>query len=598
MNPKENQQNDIYGVQSENGQNPLQMNGHSKDISPVNNIEKPTGPISPAVQRLASQDTPNDVVNNLPTTPNPSVTNPVMYPSEPISNPSFQPDTAPASPQVILASTPPQSAPQKNKKPLFAAIIVAVALLVFGGGSAAVYALWYSNPDKVFFDAVSNLARSQTMITKGKVVYADEQNKGEVTVDFVSESDNPKLAGSLSADLNINYPDAKFHLKGAGMVADTGNIYFKIDNASELFEEALKSQYGAMITQDQSTATLVEKLRAFIKKIDGKWILAERADLGDSYEKQQTCYKKELDQFYKDSIKQREITDLYAQYKFINIKDGGKSESVNGQDSVMYNLTFDAKQAEKFNEAAEKTSLYKVLDKCGNSTESKYEDNLSEQSSSDIEKTQKQLDKITTKVWVSRWSHDFTKIQVNAKEESNTFDISATLDSKTVPNLAAPQNALKLKDLQKDIESIMQDAMTYTPDTNDTMTNTQDINDAYNSSLTTKHKTDAHELASQVSSYRANNRGQYPKTVSDIAPYLDDSLKTQVSDQPPDALNPDRIQYKYVGGEVGYEIYYWDEELKVAKSISGGDGASSPASQDDGEEGPITLGNLISSLLR
>lgn len=584
MNPKENQQNDIYGVQPEGGQNSLQMNGHTKDISPVNSIEKPTGPISPAVQRLASQyNTPSDNTTSPLVTPESAATPSATYPNDISSNSSFQLGASPVQPQAVLTSTPPQElAPRKNKKPLFAAIIVA-ALLVFGGGSAAVYALWYSNPDKAFFDAVSNLVRSQTMISKGKVVYTDKQNKGEVTVDFVGESDNPKLAGSLSADLNINYPDAKFHLKGAGMVADTGNIYFKIDNASELFEEALKSQYGAMITQDQSTITLVEKLRAFIKKIDGKWILAERTDLGDSYEKQQTCYKKELDLFYKDSAKQKEITDLYTKYKFINIKDSGKSESVSGQESVVYNLTFSAKRAEEFNKEAEKTSLYKSLDKCEDSTNSQYNDTSSERSSSDIAETQKELDKITTKVWVSRWSHDFTKIQVGTKDEKNSLDASATFDSKTKPNLTAPKESLNMKDLQKDLEVIMQDVSA----------------SAYGSSKTTKHETDANILASQVMSYQSNNRGQYPKTVADLEPYLDDSLKANVSDQSPDAANPDRIQYKYVGGQTGYEIYYWDEELKVVKSISGGGGDSTPVSREDSEDTPYaTLKNLISSLPR
>lgn len=485
MQPDQQQPTNIYNEPTSAGTPPPQpaAMSHGNTISPINDIELPTSPISQEARERTSQLYPQlDAINQSPPpviSPLPiqsqqaqSVT-PVSGPSQaafnsieqvpvtnaaPVSNPPVEQLTT----QIAAVGSGPDMETKKSKKPLLIGVIIAAVLFVFGSGGAA-YALWYANPDKVLVDAVVNGIKSKTMIANGSVLYKDDANKGSVTVDFKSQSDTPKAAGSLDATVKIDYSEFKLDLKGAGMIAETGDLYFRIDNASELFEKALETEYGAYYTQDPSAAPLIAKLRAFIKKIDGQWIKVDKADLADyrkDYDKQQACTKKALDTFYADSKQQQQVIDIYTKNKFIIVKDSGKSETINGQDSVQLGIQFRAKEANAFGEAVVKTDVYKAIEKCGDTSTSDSELYPTTQSDDEIAEMQKSLDKLTTTVWVSRWGHEFTKFQIKGSEGESSFDLMSTLDSKTQPTLKAPAASLKAKDLAAELEAIYNEAVT------------------------------------------------------------------------------------------------------------------------------------------
>lgn len=486
MQPDQQQPTNIYNEPTSAGTPPPQpaAMSHGNTISPINDIELPTSPISQEDRERTSQlypqldtidQSPPPVISPLPVqqSQNPPV-NPMSAPSQaafntieqapvtnvaPVSNPPVEQLTTQI---TAVGSGPDMEPPKKSKKPLLIGVIITAVLFVFGSGGAA-YALWYANPDKVLVDAVAGFIKSKTMIANGSLLYKDVANNGSVTVDFKSQSDTPKAAGSLDATVKIDYSEFKMDLKGAGMIAETGDLYFKIDNASELFEKALETEYGAYYTQDPSTASLITKLRAFIKKIDGQWIKVDKADLADyrkDYDKQQACTKKALDTFYADSKQQQQIIDIYTKNKFIIVKDSGKSETINGQDSVQLGIQFKAKEASAFGEAVVKTDVYKAVEKCGDTSTSENGLYPTKQSDDEITETQKSLDKLTTTVWVSRWGHEFTKFQIKGSEDNSSFDIMSTLDNKTQPTLKAPTSSLKVKDLAAELETIYNEAIT------------------------------------------------------------------------------------------------------------------------------------------
>ena len=516
QDPQENVQNNEYltGDQETNSLNERQMPSHSKVIAPIHNIEIPDAPIS-ASSRQPQQDItepmPLQTSNQFQSPDDDSSTTATSEPSQdlggyvdPLSVPTqsstpsapIQPQEQTPQLQQVIASTPPSvEAPvvKRSKKPLVIGVIIAIAVLIFGGGGAA-YALWYSNPDKALADAVINGIKSETMIAEGSLLVTDSTNKGKITFDFKSQSDNPKLAGSLEGSLKIEYPEFDASLKGAGMIAETGDLYFKVDNAYELLDKALKTEYGAMYAQEPSMEPTLEKVRAFVKKIDGQWIKVEKTYIGEyqkTYEKQQACTKKVLETFYKDSAQQKQVTDLYLKYKFITVKDTGKSEAINGEDSVIYDLKFNAQKANDFGEAVEKTDTAKAIAKCYQAEE---EGGVEEYkpSEEEIKDTQETLDKMKTTVWIGRFSHNATKIQFKGSEDSSSYDVHTTLDNETQPNLKAPSSSLDVEDLQKDIEDIL---------------NTSGV---VNSQEDVSVSTNAGKITSAAYSYMSNNGGKSP----------------------------------------------------------------------------------------
>ncbi len=348
--------------------------------------------------------------------------------------------------------------PKKSKKKL--AIFIIIVLLVLGiGGGAAAYMV-YSNPEKVVFDAVQNSIKAKTNITDGNFKLVDSENNGNVSVDFTSQSNSPKLAGSLEAKVKIDYKDFKINLAGAGMVSEQGDYYFKVDNASELLDKALESEYGKLYVSEPSLQPLVTKVKAFVKKIDGRWIKVEKSDISEfskDYDKQQACVEKAVKKFYDDNKQQQQIIDTYGDHRFIIVKTSNKpSQTINGEDSVAYDLKLDVKKGNEFGEAVGKTDVFKALEKCSDATRT----STNKMSDKEVKEAQKEADKVKVTVWVSRWGHNLTRIEVSGNENSTQINFGANVDQNKTPNLKDPSNPLKAKDLTKELEAIYREANT------------------------------------------------------------------------------------------------------------------------------------------
>lgn len=363
-------------------------------------------------------------------------------------------EDAPIPPDVAI--TPPaQPEPRSNKKKIIA--IVAVVLILLGvGGSAAAYVL-YTSPEKVVFDAVQNSIKAKTYVTEGTYVVRDSESKSRISVDFTSQSNSPEFAGSIDTRAKLAVDGFNVTLDAAAMVSEKGDYYFKLSNAKELLDKALESEFGKFYTDEPAIQPLITKIQAFVKKIDGRWIKVEKSDItqySDEYEKQQECAEKAVKAFYENDKQQQQVIDAYGDNKFIIIKNSNKpSRVINGQDSVAYDISLDVKKGNSFREALDKTEFFTSLTKCIDDKA-----NLTEKATdSELKEAQKEADKLKLSVWVSRWSHQFTRIEIGMNEDSTSMEFGATLDQNKKPNLKDPTDALEVKDISGDLEEIYQE---------------------------------------------------------------------------------------------------------------------------------------------
>ncbi len=449
---------------------------------------------------------------------------------DPVSNAPFVPDEA----------------PKKSHKKLVISVVAAFIALI-GLGSGVAYALYMNNPDKILLDATQNLMKANSVITKGTFVADSKQNKMSIKVEFSSQSDNAKQAGSLDAKVAVNYMDMKLDLDGEGMMAESGDLYFKINNSPELLDTALKSELGKTYASQPALAPVVEKLKTLFKKIDGQWIKLEAKDvdlfLGD-YSEQETCTKKALATFNESDEQQKQVIDTYSENPFITIESAGKSATINNQDSAAYDISYDAQVSNTFGNELEKTDIVKALNKCTGT-----ESTTSKPSKSQIQSDQKQANSIKTTFWISKQSHDLQKVDIENKDKKpGNVQFSMTLDTKTKPNLKDPSKFLTLKDILADVKAIEADINTLT-------------GGIYARAETTKTQTNALAVAKRAEAYAADHDGLYPtldqlKTDKGVAK-LTPELLTIISGEAPDASNPKRIQYSSCNNGEGYNVYYW-----------------------------------------
>lgn len=410
-------------------------------LTPNDNSSSETPPVTPAPQNT-KEDALLQAVAEVENEPQPTFTP--------------QDDSSLA----INSDLPAESVVAKKSfsKKKLAAILAVVILLVFGVGGTA-FALWFNSPNTVTDDAVKNLITSKTMINQGSYRYQDSESKSTADITFTSQTDVPKYAGALDIDAKIKYQDFSLNLSGSGMMAESGTIYFKLNNVTELVNKALETDYGKLYASSPKLQDAIKKLAA---KLDHKWIRLDKSDVelySSSFNKERTCDKTALVKFYDDQSQQKQIVDSYKNNRFFTVKSTGKSETINSLDSVGYSVSYSAKIADDFDQALQKTTISKALDKCANtdnSTNAKSSETKpsAKEKQDQIKSDQKEADKTKTTIWISRWSHQITKIESTTKDKTATSNLNATFQPNQTLKLSDPKDYLDAKDLQKDFEDI------------------------------------------------------------------------------------------------------------------------------------------------
>ena len=389
--------------------------------------------------------------NDAPSTPPavPSSTNPSF--ASPVT--SVQPEAQPLSPQssqVVMPSA------KKSRKKLIIISALAAFIVVLGGGFAA-FALWYSTPEKAVGDAVSHLMTAKTTVSSGTFSYVDSPNKGEITIAFDTSSDTSKLAGQLNATATIKADNINLEIKGSTLVTESGAVYVRLENALKLYEEALKPEYlGSMVTPQLET-----DLRKFVTKIDNKWIKIEQSDIEDAmpeYKKQQACLKDAINTFMQDKKQQKQAFRAYDKNRFLELHPSELGASINGVDSVAYDVHVNVSKSQDFNRALEDTDLFKTMTKCTASDTSSDDSQTSNPTAKEIADMQEQVNKLKTTLWVSRWGHEVTKFKTAYTEDEKTVTVEFTTKANQKIDLKEPSDSISASTLVEDFQQIISSA--------------------------------------------------------------------------------------------------------------------------------------------
>ena len=348
-----------------------------------------------------------------------------------------QAPVVPVTPGAVSSGTEVVGKNPKKKKVLIIAAIVAGALGLLGGGTAAAYAFWYQNPEKVVLEAVGSLFKQGASTHKISVDVKSEDTTVKVTIDA-------KVAENSAAQADVNaaiaYKDKDYKVTGSMISDKDGNIFFKVNDVKDLLEQ---------FAGDSADFSAFDNV---IKKIDSNWIKVSSDDLksvSDEYSKTQKCTTDALKSF-DDKAVSDEVLAVYKKNDFITIGDKIGSRTINGVGSLGYNVKLDEAKATSFYKALGDTKIGKALTACDSDFD--FKPSTNKKDDADVAKSEVQI-------WSSRFGHKLTELNVTAKSDDDvttkivwnpTFakDVTVTIPSKSVPISEV------IKDVQNDYTSL------------------------------------------------------------------------------------------------------------------------------------------------
>lgn len=408
-----------------------------------------TDPNLRGVDPLEQEPSTASIASSTPEQTNPSFSQPATGPlnvgdSVPVLTPT-QPTFEPAQPQSPLVVKP------KGKKRLLIGIIIAVIVVLLGTGTALAYKFWYQNPEKVVTDALIHAVTARSVVYTGTVNVDSDSSQ----VKFEVTGKQSDVAGSLDAKVTVSVDGKNYAVNGSALIDKSGDLYFKVEHLDDIATE-YKKQLSDGNSTDTTVSSLIDKLKA---KIDGTWIKVSSDDLkdfSDSYATTKTCFSDALKTFQDDKSVSNEVANLYKKHQFIAIDKalGAKNGSLG------YEVSGNKDESKAFFLGLKDTKIYKQLHDCDSSFTIDADDVTPASSGADTAST------IT--VWVSRWTHELSKITISGKDDDATIDMSAEPTFNQKVNVVAPARSTTLSQLESDITELFQSVYTASSSFDDT----------------------------------------------------------------------------------------------------------------------------------
>jgi hypothetical protein len=179
----------------------------------------------------------------------------------------------------------------------------------------------------------------------------------------------------------------------------------------------------------------------FVKKINDQWIVISNEKIktfSDTYAKMQKCTQNAVDKIQSDKTYSSEIIDLYKKHPFLKItKELGAKDG-----SLGYEVRDDTAAGKAFGEGFKNTKTYKMLHDCDSSF------------TVDTTESSEATDTTTVQLWVSRWSHELTKVTASDKDDDGTTSISFEPVFNKGADVKTPANAKSVDELMNDIQQL------------------------------------------------------------------------------------------------------------------------------------------------
>lgn len=363
-----------------------------------------------------------------------SASEPVAVPAPESTNPSFEPVVTP--PVGTAPVVAPLAAPNKSRKKLIVIIIAAVlAMLALGGGVA--FAVWYTSPQKVLNDSLSNLMNTPPKSVNATAAVSVDDSDFKVTVASYSDgSDNAQAnvkfdvtSGGTAVNVNVD-----------AIAAKNGDVYIRINDAKKLVTQFF-----------QGSPEAAAMFQGVLTKVDTKWVKITAADLkkltGEDKSPDSECVSKAMTAFQTDDAQKKEVTDLYVKNQFVTVKEQKADEVIDGRNSFHYVLNADEAKAKSFGEGLKQTQVYKKVTDClGNS----FKDDTSDAAKDTDDDTVSSVE-----IWIDKSTRQITKLGVaasSAKEKGNG-KIEAILGYQTKA-ITLPTETTSLDEIQQEFQNI------------------------------------------------------------------------------------------------------------------------------------------------
>ncbi len=329
----------------------------------------------------------------------------------------------------------PPTAPKPKRKGMIIAIIVAAALVVLTGGSALAYNFWYQNPNKVVGDALMNALEAKFVSLEGTADFSEGSNR-KASIVFDGGNNEGASALNMKASVSMDGRDYSF---GGGLFADAkGTLYFKVNGVRDIVKDF----------RGQLPPASLPPFDKLVKKIDDRWISLKASDtkeFSESYSRAQKCLAESAKKLRDDNNLRTEVIDAYKKNVFIKVE-----KSLGSKDgSLGYELSIDNTKVKDFNKAFKETTFFKDMHKCDPGFN--VDDPVESEAAGKV--------KTTTEVWVSRWSHEVTKLAVDVSEDGQKGSIVLEPTFNKAKELKAPENAITMQQLKADIDELVQSIM-------------------------------------------------------------------------------------------------------------------------------------------
>jgi hypothetical protein len=390
------------------------FSGHDKSVQPSPEPIISESSFNPVTTASTPTPTPMSTIDPLP---------PIVPTSESILDQSTAQTTKPSGFSKFL----------KNKK-LVIGVIVAILIVVVGGGSTYAYVSYFQNPQKVITDSLVNAFTAKTSIYTGTII--SDSSGVKVTVDITTKTNS--LTGSFDAKVTVVANGKTYIVNGSALYDQSGNIYFKVQNLADIIAEA---KSGMAILPSSPISVAVDKI---VAKIDGVWVKISSDDVKQfsaETASSQTCINDTIKKFKDDKVAITELADVYSKNQFIVVeKDLGQKDG-----SLGYQIKSNNTVAKTFAEGLKGTKVYKSLNDC---------DKTFVVDTSTMNIADDLTGGGTINLWVNMWSHQITKIELNSNSDGSKLSATILPKYNQSVTISPPSETISLAQLQTYIDEL------------------------------------------------------------------------------------------------------------------------------------------------
>lgn len=330
--------------------------------------------------------------------------------------------------------------------------IIGIAIWFFG---------FYSNPDKVAYDAVENLLIAPNVITSGSVVIETDMDDSPLKR-FSLELENSSriLPSSSTARLSLEFTnDMDIDLQVSTVFMRNGVIYIQFSDLVESIEK---------LKLDQDTKDALSLYLDTIEVIDNEWWQISVPDIIDSLELE-SAQSNSVKEIYSCVVEAMgsdvsgEMARFYGTNKFLQIKQVNKDTIPSYQgtswNNNLYRISIDKQKYADFTNRIPETDTAQNFFDCYNNVMRKYggEDaeqidlsDIDEISADDVEWSED----LTLYAEISRFDHRLNQIFGEKVEDNIKMSVSLAFDYQEV-EVSAPSNYRPLTDLIDEITEII-----------------------------------------------------------------------------------------------------------------------------------------------